>query len=413
MSKRILYIAFHFPPIQISSGVHRTLAFTRYFAEQGDNVTVLTASTKAYSQCDEKNLALIPAEVNVLRCYARDTAKHFSFKNKYIGWMALPDRWQSWILGGFLRGWRFAKKYQPDVIISTYPIASAHFIAYFIHKLTGTPWIADFRDPMLQEDYPANPQVRKLFSWIENKATKHCRHIIFTSPGALKLYQQRYPDVAADVWQVLPNGYDEALFEQVTSTQSAKVDDKVTLLHSGTIYPSERDPIPFFNAIASLKRQEPNLSNKLSIILRSTGHDGLFKPILQELGVDDIITLAPALSYVKALEEMLSADALLLMQASNCNYQTPAKAYEYIRAQKPILALTDAAGDTASLILQSQVAELAPLNNSEQICSAIKRLLAKLQSNQYEFLSTEKIATFSRVHQAKSLRNLLLKISRV
>lgn len=410
MNKRILYIAFHFPPIQISSGVHRTLAFTRYFTEQGDDVTVLTASTKAYSQCSDKNLSLIPAAITVLRCYARDTSKHFSVKNKYVSWMAIPDRWQSWIVGGVISGLRQIRKQRPDVIISTYPIASAHFIAYFLHKLTGVPWIADFRDPMLQQGYPANPTVRKLFGWIEKKAVKHCKHIIFTSPGALQLYQQRYPDVASDVWQVLPNGYDEALFDKVPSAKQNKVNNRVTLLHSGTIYPSERNPIPFFNAIAVLKQQQPLLAKKLHIVLRSTGHDALFKPILQQLGIDDVITLAPALNYVDALEEMLNADALLLMQAASCNYQTPAKAYEYIRSKKPVLALTDAAGDTGQLIMQSQVAEFAALDDTGQICIAVNNLLAKIESGQYQYLPMETITTFSRVHQAERFRKLLLQL---
>jgi len=41
---------------------------------------------------------------------------------------------------------------------------------------------------------------------------------------------------------------------------------------------------------------------------------------------------------------------LLLLQASNCNSQIPAKVYEYLRAGKPILALTDPEGDTATLL---------------------------------------------------------------
>ncbi|WP_019674635.1 glycosyltransferase [Arsukibacterium perlucidum] len=410
MRKRILYVAFHFPPIQTSSGVHRTLAFTRYFSEQGDEVTVLTVPTKAYQHFSEQNLSLIPAKINVLRCYARDTATQFAFKNKYFSWMALPDRWQSWIIGGFIGGLKHIRKNRSDVIVSTYPIASAHFIGFLLHKVTGIPWIADFRDPMLQDDYPANPKVRKLFGWIEKKAAKHCRHIIFTSPGALKLYQERYPEVAPDVWQVLPNGYDEALFGMATAIEQPKTDNKVTLLHSGTIYPSERDPLPFFNAIAYLKKNKPQLYQKLNVVLRSTGHDTLFLPILKQLEIDDAVTLAPALNYVEALEEMLTTDALLLMQASNCNYQTPAKAYEYIRAKKPVLALTDADGDTAQLIMQSQVAELAPLDDSAKICSAIENLISNLEHEKYRFLPQSQIATFSREHQAERFRQLLLKL---
>ena len=44
----VLYIAFHYPPIIGSSGVHRTLAFTRYLNEHNWDTTVLTSSLKAY-----------------------------------------------------------------------------------------------------------------------------------------------------------------------------------------------------------------------------------------------------------------------------------------------------------------------------------------------------------------------------
>ena len=410
MTKHILYIAFHFPPIQISSGVHRTLAFSRYLAEQGHRVTVLTANKKAYPHYDDKNSALIPDNIKVISAYARDTAKHFSLKNRYWGAMALPDRWQSWIVGGLLSGLKLIRKKRPDVIISTYPIASAHIIAYLLHKLTGIAWIADLRDPMLQQDYPANPRTRKIFAWLERKMTRHCRHILLTSPGALALYRERYPEVAEAVWQVLPNGFDEQLFAQTQPVIQQAKPDTITLLHSGTIYPSERDPTDFFQALATLKQQQPQLAARLKVVLRSTGHDALFARMLEQAGVNDIITLAPALNYVEALDEMLSADALLLLQASNCNYQTPAKAYEYIRAKRPVLALTDKDGDTAALISQSQMAEIAPLNNSEQIVSALIKLADNIDQQRYQSLPDEQIALFSRQYQAQKLHQLLLRL---
>ncbi|WP_276678948.1 hypothetical protein [Nitrosomonas europaea] len=40
------------------------------------------------------------------------------------------------------------------MIWSTYPIATAHLIGLTLQRLTGIPWMADFRDPMVQPDYP-------------------------------------------------------------------------------------------------------------------------------------------------------------------------------------------------------------------------------------------------------------------
>lgn len=412
MAKRILYIAYHFPPIQVSSGVHRTLAFTRYLAGQGNNVTVLTVNSKAYISAAEHNQKLIPENVNVIRAYARDTARHYAFKGRYLGAMALPDRWQSWIIGGVISGLKHIKQQRPDVIVSTYPIASAHIIGYLLHKITGVPWIADFRDPMLQVDYPHGKALRTIFGWVERKAVKHCKHIIFTSPGAVELYRQRYPQVADSVWQIMPNGYDETMFrlaetaKPATEQASAKA-NQLTLLHSGTIYPSERDPSHFFSAVAAFKKRYPHLAANLRVKLRSTGHDDIFRPALEQHGIADIVQLLPALNYVDAVEEMLTVDALLLMQADNCNYQIPAKAYEYIRAKKPILALTDPAGDTAGLIKKTQVALIAPLNDATAIENALHELLIAFEQKQFNFLSDNEISLYSREYQAKQLADLI------
>src|SRR5204863_7150606 len=92
---------------------------------------------------------------------------------------------------------------------------------------------------------------------------------------------------------------------------------------------------------------------------------------LAEQGLDDIVFLEPAIPYRDALAEMLAADGLLIFQAANCNHQIPAKIYEYLRARRPMLILTDAAGDTAAVVRAAGIDTMAPLDSAE----AIERLL--------------------------------------
>ena len=68
---------------------------------------------------------------------------------------------------------------------------------------------------------------------------------------------------------------------------------------------------------------------------------------------------------------MLRADGLLVMQASNCNEQIPAKMYEYLRARRPILGLTDAAGDTAGVLRSAGVDKIAALDSPDAISELI------------------------------------------
>ncbi len=72
--------------------------------------------------------------------------------------------------------------------------------------------------------------------------------------------------------------------------------------------------------------------------------------MLSDLNIEDIVHPLPPLPYREALCDCAEAHALLLFQAASCNHQIPAKAYEYLRLGKPILALTHPSGDTAALL---------------------------------------------------------------
>ena len=73
---------------------------------------------------------------------------------------------------------------------------------------------------------------------------------------------------------------------------------------------------------------------------------------------------------------MLNADGLLVLQAANCNHQIPAKIYEYLRAGRPILALTDLAGDTAGALQRLGIDTIAALDSTPQIAQALLRFIA-------------------------------------
>lgn len=56
-----------------------------------------------------------------------------------------------------MTGLRMIRHYKPAVMMSTFPIATAHMIGKTLCKLTGIPWIADFRDNMTDPDFPRDP----------------------------------------------------------------------------------------------------------------------------------------------------------------------------------------------------------------------------------------------------------------
>lgn len=409
MVKRVLMIAYHYPPLRGSSGIQRTLKFSQYLPEFGWEPIILTAHPRAYQSVANDQLSEIPDQIKVHRAFALDTSRHLSICGRYPGWLALPDRWISWGLGAIPAGLQLIHKYRPDVIWSSYPIATAHLIGLSLHRLTGIPWVADFRDPMTDLDYPPSPLTRRLYQWIEKTTITHCAKAVCTTPGTIRLYESRFPQFSASRLHLIENGYDEENFISAQASITKNLSDKrpFVLVHSGIIYPSERDPIPFFQALAALSRQELISSENLKVILRATAHDDYLQPLIDQYGLKDIVTLAPSIAYRDALSEMLTADGLLILQASNCNHQIPAKLYEYLRARRPILALTDPVGDTANTLRNAGINTIAALDCKDAIMKMMQHFLLAAKENKAPVTSEEKALSNSRRSRTKELSNLL------
>jgi len=376
--KRVLLIAYHFPPLAGSSGIQRTLRFVQHLPKFGWEPIALTAHPRAYEKTSADLLADVPSDVVVKRAFALDTARHLSIGGRYLGFMARPDRWMTWQFDGIRQGMRLIEQYQPQAIWSTYPIATAHLIGHALSRRSGLPWIADFRDPMAQEGYPADPRVWQSFKHIEKAAMHNAKLNLFTTPGAARMYRERYP-FAANRIDVLENGYDEDTFvdaENALTQRDPLNPGYLTLLHSGIVYPAERDPTQLFNALGQLVASGQLDRNRLKLRFRAAGHEDLLRQFAATNQIEDMIEIMPPITYREALAEMLRADGLLVLQAANCNDQIPAKIYEYLRARRPIVALTDPAGDTANALATAGINTIAPLDHRLKIATTLMRFVS-------------------------------------
>lgn len=407
MRRRLLAVAYHYPPIQDSSGVHRMLAFSRHLAEMGWDTTVLTAHRRAYDSILPANEAMIPVHVEVVRAQAWDTCRHFALGGRYLRAMALPDRWQSWIVPGVLAGLGIIRRQRPAALFSTFPIASAHLIALALKRLSGLPWVADFRDPMHYAHYPEDPVVRRVYGWLERQVFRHADRILVTTPGTAAYYRERHGERAAKKLRVIANGFDPEIlppgFLDPRPAPAPAGGRRLGLLHSGVLYPRERNPEPFFRALAALQARGDLAPGDLEVVFRASGFEDVHGATAQALGLGDVVRFQPSLPYREALQEMLAADALLVFQAANCNRQIPAKLYEYFCARRPILGFTDPAGDTGQLLRRMGVDTLAPLDDAAAITDLLRATLPRLRAGELFVPSHETVMSLSRRARAAEL----------
>jgi glycosyltransferase involved in cell wall biosynthesis len=411
----VLMIAYHFPPISGSSGLQRTLSFCRYLPAHGWKPLVLTVHPRAYPAIKNDQLADVPEGVPVVRAFALDTQKHLSIRGAYPTLMAMPDRWVTWWLGAVPAGLGLVRRYRPKVIWSTHPIATAHLIGGTLNRLTGVPWVADFRDPMIEHDpttghvFPADPAQHRVWRAIERLCASRAARATFCTQGALALTRRRHPEVPDGKWTVIENGYDELPFADAArrAASASPTRGPRVLLHSGLLYASEsRNPSAFFDALLRLRDGGQIAATNLRVVLRASGHEDLYGRMIGERGLSELVKLEPAVPYRDALAEMLTVDGLLVFQGYTSNHAIPAKLYEYVRARRPIFAMAHADGDTAKLLRDLGTGMTVPIDDAEKIATGLTEFLRALDEGRAKVATLDQARHYSREARAGELAAL-------
>jgi hypothetical protein len=409
MHNRALLIAFHFPPQAGSSGIQRSLSFSRHLPASGWEPMVLTARAGVYETQNPSQLGSIPANLLVRRAFALDAKNHLGWRGRYLNASALPDRWVTWSLGAVPAGLSMIRARRPRLIWSTFPIATAHLIGLALHRLTGLPWVADFRDPMLQPAYPTHPTQRRMYAWIEQQTIRRCSKAVFTTYGAMLSYRERFPELDPDKFVVIENGYEDDAFDSLVETPPAAPgahSQPLTLVHSGLLYDTGRDPSPFFDALAQLKARGVIDAQNLRVVLRAPGNSAGVNALIERYAVADIAVTAAPVPYRDALAEMLAADGLLLFQGTPFNNQIPAKVYEYFRARRPIFGLVDPRGETARALTDGGFDDMAAIDDAAEIATRLERFLIRLREQTAHVAPVELVQRSSRTHRARQLAAL-------
>ena len=141
-------------------------------------------------------------------------------------------------------------------------------------------------------------------------------------------------------------------------------------------------------------------------------HAENYKSKIEEMGLSEVVKFKPTIPYKNALKEMLDSDALLIFQASNCNHQIPAKLYEYFRAQKPILLLTDKAGDTAILARKHGIDTIASFDDKNEIVRELSIFLKKITTKSAPIAPIEEIKKYSRASQTAQLSKIFHEVKK-
>ncbi len=407
--KNLLLVAYHYPPEGSSSGVLRTLKFSRYLPGYGWTPHVLTLRERIYQVRDDGLKAEIPPEATVHRVAAWDTVRHFSIRGRHLEWMAVPDRYISWFPFAVAQGLKVIRRVDISALFSTSPPPTAHLIAGALKLRTGLPWVADFRDPWIEDGI--HPRPGSLRFRVESRLERFVIHwadrVTVTTPEFRVNLLERYPDLPPGKFRVIFNGYDEGDFRHIGD---GTVPSRFEILHAGMVTPEYRDPVPLLRAVSSLIQEGQLPRAEVRIVFLGGGaylETPAFCRTVAELELMEVVQILGRIPHRNALSRLREAAVLLLLQASDDTRSLiPAKAFEYLRVGRPILALTPD-GATSALLRSAGVGAIVDPSSPKSLREAVYSLYLLWKREPERVVRPSDISRFSRVALTGELARLL------
>lgn len=294
-----------------------------------------------------------------------------------------PDQAGPWILPATRYGKKLVRTENIDVIFATGSPWSGLITGYLISKATGKPLIVDFRDPWMDNPFHQS-KGRFLDNWaskLEKKVVHHASAVSLNTPPLRDAFIERYPEIEAERFFVMPNGFDPADFPAQTTLNGEAVSDTFDLYHAGFLY-GVRDPAPLLEAIRSFNKEKSHGQPDIRFI--QIGDIQLsydVKERFSDLLADGSLILEPAKPYSECLQALRSASALVNIQPHTVS-QVPSKLYDYLGLDRPILNITPADGALGRMVTDENIGLLADPDDDQATRSALRRLVDAHPSNQ-------------------------------
>jgi glycosyltransferase involved in cell wall biosynthesis len=317
----------------------------------------------------------------------------------------LPDASVTWLPTAVPAAVRLVRREGIDAIMTTSPPVSMNLIGAAVKRLTGIPWVADLRDAIL---WNADRRFERTAVQAKEKALERVVRLVASKADAVVAVSETIADEVrrfdpAGQVRVIPNGCDFDDFAGLDYRPS----ERFRITHAGSFF-GKRNPRPFLQALAS--------SGLGDVVARFAG--GL-RTADEEwaagLGFGDRLELLPYLPHRQALELQRDSEAnlLLLPDAAGRGSVVPSgKIFEYLAAERPILAAVPPDGAAAKLVRETGAGIVVAPEDEKGIRDALIGLHARWKAGQLSngYLSPEQRRKLSREARVEELAELLLNL---
>ena len=398
--KKALIITYYWPPSG-GSGVQRWLKFVKYLPEYGWQPIVIVPKNPEYPVFDDSLLKNIPKEVEVLKfpiwepysIFKKLTGRKrgdrvntgllFDERKKSItervslwirGNLLLPDPRVFWIRPTVRQLKKYIIENSIDVIITTGPPHSVHLIGLKLKVQFHIPWVCDFRDhwanlDMLEKFYISNWATKRQKK-LEQKVLDNADLVLTVSQS----WAEELQVLTNTPVKSITNGYDEDDFKEYNNFSES---GKFVISHGGIIN-SYRYPDSLWSAFEELCSEDEDFNKALEIQIFGITDEGFLNSLQKYPNVLKNVKINGYIQHLELINQYSKSDCLLLLlnDTKNSKGHIPGKLFEYLAANRPIIAFGPTHSDVGKIIEDCNagfVLEYSERNKTKEIITRIYR----------------------------------------
>jgi len=342
MRRRVLLIAYHFPP-EPAAGALRPSYLAKYLPQSGWDVTVLTRALPEHRSAQYRTIEARTLGERFERSVRGVLDANRSDANpeavpplrRLLRWVKssafFPDRTAGWIPAAVSRAVLATRAERYDAVLSTAMPASVHVVGYVVAAIARLAWVADYRDPWSGNAYAGwGPVQRALQHALETRLIRRANAITTISPPIAALLGSIHHRHVT----VIQNGADPDDWDGL----EACVPQRFSLCYTGSMYDGYRTPEMLFEALAALRSAgDPAGDTTVDCYGPNSDHVG---ELARRYGIENSILQHGTVPRREALAAQRRASDLLIFlnMAESTSHELGSKVFEYAGAGRPIVA---------------------------------------------------------------------------